>query len=161
MAVLFSLCEEFESSKRGGSALVVGRPVRAHRRSVISHPVRLLRQWHVRQVVDRVERARRVCIEPRELGVEVVWRRALGGDEFEAFAQRPVRGQAGDQDLSELATRDDSVAGVAGVAAIPLQKHEPMLVWLAKAQSLQLKPIAETSTFPSLRLRIVLRPLIP
>lgn len=80
---------------------------------------------------------------------------------FEAVAQRPVRGQAGDQDLSELATRDDSVAGVAGVAAIPLQKHEPMLVWLAKAQSLQPKPIAETSTFPSLRLRIVLRPLIP
>ena len=71
---------------------------------------------------------------------------------FEAFAQRPVRGQAGDQDLSELAARDDSVAGVAGVAAIPLQKHELMLVWLSKAQSLQPKPIAETSTFPSLRL---------
>ena len=57
-------------------------------------------------------------------------RRALGGDEFEAFAQRLVRRQAGDQDLGDLAARDDPVTGIAGMTAIALEEHKPMLVWL-------------------------------
>ena len=54
----------------------------------------------------------------------------LGGDEFEAFAQRPIRRQAGDQYLGDLLTRDDPVAGVAGVTSIALEEHESMLVRL-------------------------------
>jgi hypothetical protein len=38
--------------------------------------------------------ARRVCIEPIELRIKVVLRRAFGGDEFEAFAQRSIRCKA-------------------------------------------------------------------
>ena len=102
----------------------------AHGLQVVSHPLRLLLQRHVRQVVNRVQRAWRVRIEPSELRIKVVLRLASGGDEFEAFAQRPIRCQAGDQDLGDLATRDDAVTGVADVAPIPLQEHESMLVWL-------------------------------
>ena len=100
----------------------------ADRLQVVSHPLRFLLQRHVRQVVDRVDRARPVRIEPSELGIQVVWRRAFGGDEFEAFAQRRLKCQAGDQDLGDLATRNDPVAGIAGLAAITLKQYESMLV---------------------------------
>jgi len=90
----------------------------AHRLQVVSHSVRLLLQRHVRQIVDRVERARLVGIEPSKLRIEVVLRRALRGDEFEALAQCAIRRKAGDQDLGELATGDDPVAGIAGMTAI-------------------------------------------
>lgn len=78
---------------------------------------------------------------------------ALGGDQFEAFAQRPIRRQAGDQDLGELATRDDAVAGIAGVAAIPLKEYESMLVWRvvvkpARSTIVYGNPLARTSRSP-------------
>ena len=64
----------------------------ADRLQVVSHPLRFLLQRHVRQVVDRVDRSRPVRIEPSELGIQVVWRRASGGDEFEsAFGKTPTR----------------------------------------------------------------------
>ena len=69
------------------------------------HSLWLFLQRHVRQIVNRVDRARLVRIEPSELRIEVVLRRALGGDEFEALAQRRIRRKAGDQNLGELATR--------------------------------------------------------
>src|SRR5712691_6843671 len=96
----------------------------------MSHSVRLVLQRNVRQIVNRVQCARRVPIEPSELRIKVGLRLTLSGDEFETFAQRSIRRQTGDQDLGELATRDDPVAGVAGMPAIALEQYESMFVWL-------------------------------
>lgn len=78
--------------------------------------------------MDRIQRAGRVRIEPAELGIKVVLRVATGGDEFEALAPRPVGRQAGNQDLRDLAARDDPVAGITSLTAIPLKEDESMLV---------------------------------
>ena len=63
-----------------------------------------------------------------ELGIEVVLGRTLGGDELEAFAQCSIGRQAGDQDLGDLAARDNPVAGIASVAAIALEECQSVLV---------------------------------
>ena len=95
---------------------------------VFPHSLRLALERHVRGVADGVQGARRVRIESSELATEVVVRLASGGDEFETLAQRAVRGQARDQDLGDLATLDNSVAGIAGMAAIALEEYESMFV---------------------------------
>jgi hypothetical protein len=48
--------------------------------------------------------------------------------ELEGLAQRLVRVEAADQDLGDLASRDDTVAGIAGLAAVTLEEDEPVLV---------------------------------
>ena len=96
----------------------------------MSHSVRLVLQRHVRQIVNRVQCAGQVPIEPSELRIKVGLCGALSGDQFEAFAYGAIRCEARDQHLGELAARNDAVTGVAGLAPIPLQEHESMLVWL-------------------------------
>jgi len=77
-------------------------------------PLRLLGQWHVREVADGVQPGRRVSLERREQRCEVVLRQAFHGDELERLAQRALRRQAGDQDLRELTATDHPVARIAG-----------------------------------------------
>jgi hypothetical protein len=59
---------------------------------IISHPLRLLGQWHVREVAHGVQPARRVSLKRGEQRCEVALRRTFHGDEFERLAarRRPV-----------------------------------------------------------------------
>jgi len=66
--------------------------------------------------------------EKSEQRVEIFLDWAGGGDEFEVFAHRLIRREAGDQDLGDLAPRDDAVAGISGLVYVALQQDEPVLV---------------------------------
>ena len=89
-----------------------------------------LQRRHIRQVASRIDRARRVRIELSEHRVEVVLRRTAGGDELKGLSQRLGGRQADDQDLGDLTTGDDAIAGIASMASVTLEEHEVMLVGL-------------------------------
>jgi CheY-like chemotaxis protein len=63
---------------------------------VLSHALRLVRQWHVREIANRIKRVRRVWVERDKQRVEIRLRRAFRGDEFERLSQRAVTCEAGE-----------------------------------------------------------------
>jgi hypothetical protein len=78
--------------------------------------------------VHAVQRALGIRVERSEQRVEIFLGRAGDGDEFEIFAHRSIRREAGDQDLGDLAPRNDAVAEISGMAFGAPQQDKPVLV---------------------------------
>lgn len=151
------------TDRRSIAQTVVAASVRGRRRvvvcerriQVIAHALRLALQRHVRHVTHAIYRVLRIGMERCEERVEVVRRRAGGGDEFEGLAQRMVRAQATDQDLGGSSQLGDKPPGLVApcVADPPYSRDNSALAIALSAESAmtrrRLQPTSSNSPGPA------------
>ena len=101
------------------------KSIAQHCIQVMTYPVGLVFKRHVRRVAHAVQASFGVGFQSREQRGEVVLRRAGGRDKLESLAQGVIRNETADENLCNLASRDDSIAGIAGLARIALQEDKP------------------------------------
>ena len=95
--------------------------MRADRVEVVADALRLIVHGHVRRIVHAIQRTWRVCLKRSEQLVEILRRGAGRRNQLEGLSRRPIGDEAVDQDLSDLTSRNDTVARIACLVRIALR----------------------------------------